>query len=399
MTPDEFQSVVRDLPAPAAPGELEAREVTSSSGVWIARDHADRQHLLVQVPDGTELDLPGTHGLGVQVIRHRVPGRPDAAYIDLSCLDPAVSATFAAVAADIANQAVRAGPRSRLSDVASALNEWRWFWGVDPAHLSASDALGLFGELWFMIQWAGVSAGTVRAWNASAGSRHDFQWPDYSVEVKATSRSGPAVHTIQNLEQLEDAEHGTLYLYSLRVARDALAANTVASLVEVAVNALGDHAEARTDLLRKLSRRGYTPAERNQAVVPYRVIEQGLYTVTAGFPRLTHASFAAGLPAGIAGVSYQIQMAACHEWLAGTDAESWPPSPTLLANPARSGSTANVGCGDAERSVAGDDNHRPASSCRLTQNRALSRPRRPRSAASRRAQIAVPWREVTWQAS
>jgi hypothetical protein len=33
----------------------------------------------------------------------------------------------------------------------------------------------------------------------------DFQWPQYSVEVKATSHAGAVIHSIQNLEQLEDA--------------------------------------------------------------------------------------------------------------------------------------------------------------------------------------------------
>ena len=131
MTPDEFQAVSRDLPAPAQPGQLEAREVTPASGVWVAKDSSDRQHLLVQVPDETRLDLPGTHGLDVHVTRHRVPQRPDATYIDLACLDPAVAGTFAAVAADIANQAVPADLPSRLSEVVTALNEWRWFWGAE----------------------------------------------------------------------------------------------------------------------------------------------------------------------------------------------------------------------------------------------------------------------------
>jgi hypothetical protein len=326
VTPEEFQAVWKSLPSPTQPGQLEAREAAPASGVWIARDASDHQHLLVQVPDGTRLDISGTHGLGVQVTRHRVPDRADATYIDLACLDPAVAATFAAVAADIANQAVRADPRSRLSDVVRALNEWRWFWGVDPAHLTAADAVGLFGELWFMIQWTGVSPVSVQAWHASEGSRHDFQWPEHSVEAKATSRSGPVVHTVQNLQQLEDPENGILYLFSLRVARDALAANTVSSLAEIAVNALGDQPDARADLLQKLGRRGYTPAERHQAVVPYRVIEQGLYSVVGGFPRLTRASFIRGMPAGIGNVSYQLEMAACHEWLTGTGPDSWPPS-------------------------------------------------------------------------
>ena len=191
MTPEEFLALWRDLPSLVPPGQLEAHEVTANSGVWVAKDSSDHQHLLVQVPDETTVDVPGTHGLGVQVAKHRVPHRPDSTYIDLACLDPAVAATFAAVAADIANQAVQADPQHRLTDVLRAFNEWRWFWGVDPARLTASDAIGLFGELWFMIQWAGVSPASVQAWRASEGSRHDFQWAEYSVEVKATSRSRP----------------------------------------------------------------------------------------------------------------------------------------------------------------------------------------------------------------
>ena len=303
--------------------------MAAASGVWVAKDEFARQHLLVQVPDGTSFDVSGTHGLGVSVTRHRIPGRPDATYINLVCLDPAVATTFAAVAADVANRATRANLQSRLSEAVAILGEWRWFWGVDPAHLSASDAVGLFGELWFLIQWAGVSPAHVQAWHAPDGSRHDFQWPRYSVEVKATSRSGPVVHTVQNLEQLEDAENGILYLYSLQLARDALASNTVNSLVEIAVNAVGSQPDVRANLLQKLGQRGYTPAERDQAVIPYRIIGQGLYCVTGGFPRLTRASFSDELPAGIGRVSYQLEMAACREWLIGTDADSWPPAPTV----------------------------------------------------------------------
>ena len=52
-------------------------------------------------------------GLGVSISRHRIPERADATYIDLACLDQAVAATFAAVAADIAEQAVHAEPATR----------------------------------------------------------------------------------------------------------------------------------------------------------------------------------------------------------------------------------------------------------------------------------------------
>ena len=164
MTPDEYQTVWRGLRAPSLANQLEASEVAPGSGVWVARDASAQQHLLVQVPDGSDLDVSGTHGLGVSISRHRIPEHEDATYIDLACLDQAVAPTFAAVAADIAEEAVHAEPTNRLAEVVAALNEWRWFWGVDPTRLSATDAIGLFGELWFLIRWAGASPASIQAW-------------------------------------------------------------------------------------------------------------------------------------------------------------------------------------------------------------------------------------------
>lgn len=326
MTPEEFELRWRDLPVPTSVAQLEASEVVAGSGVWIARDHADRQHLLVRVPDGVTIDITGTHGLSAAVARHRIPAQSDATYIDVVGLDQAAAATFAAVAVDIAEEAVHAEAHERRSQVMAALNKWRWFWGVDPTQLSATDVVGLFGELWFLIRWAGVSPGSIQAWDASSGARHDFQWIEHSVEVKATSRAGAVVHTVQHLEQLADAETGQLYLYSLRVARDALAANTLNSLVEIATAALGGQPKARADLLAKLGQRGYSSASRDQSAVPYRVIDEGIYTITDDFPRLTRASFPEGLPSGVTGVSYHLDMHACARWRVSVDPSGWPPS-------------------------------------------------------------------------
>jgi hypothetical protein len=43
-----------------------------------------------------------------------------------------------------------------------------------------------------------------------------------------------------------------------------------------------------------------------------------MYSVGAGFPRLTLDSFPSGLPAGIGNVSYVLDMAACDGWLVAT---------------------------------------------------------------------------------
>jgi hypothetical protein len=325
VTPEEFQRQWERLPTPTSTTELEAGEALDGSGVWIARDHTDRQHLLVRVPDGVVAEVTGTQGLSVAVGRHRIASHSDASYIDLVCLEPAVAPTFAAVAADIVNETTTADPDDRRGRVLSVLSEWRWFWSVDPAQLSSSDAVGLFGELWFLLRWAGVSAESVNAWDASNRARHDFQWPERSVEVKVTSRAGAPVHTVQDLEQLADAESGDLYLYSLRIRRDALATNSLTTLVDAAMSALTTDSVARAELRTKLIRRGYTPAGREQSAVPYRVIDESLYHVTGSFPRLTNDSFPDSLPTGIAKVSYQLDMNACIDWRLGTTSDVWPP--------------------------------------------------------------------------
>lgn len=166
------------------------------------------------------------------------------------------------------------------------------------------------------------------AWTASAGSRHDFQWPDRSVEVKAATRraDGAIVHRVQHLDQLADPERGRLFLFSLRVVRDQLAHNTLPDLVERIAQALRGDPLAGDDFARKVGQRGYSPAHRRRYDTPYRVLGEHLYAVQGAFPRLALGSFIGGLPPGIGEVSYLIDMAVCAPWLMATGPEAWPVS-------------------------------------------------------------------------
>jgi hypothetical protein len=326
MTADELVESWAGLPTPSTPEKLEAIEIGIGSGVWTAVDHKGSRHLLVRVPEGTQTPATSTKGLSVAVTRHRIAGLDDADYVDLVCLDEATVDTFATVGVDIAEVVTATAPERRGAAITEALARWRWFWGITPDRLSERDALGLFAELWFLDQWIGVRPDSVDAWTGSDNARHDFQWPDRSVEVKATARraDGAVVHTIQHLDQLADPETGTLYLFSLRVVRDRLANNTLPGLVDRCSEQLRGAAEAREAFFRNVSLRGYSPAHRRLHSSPYRVLDEQLYEVTGDFPRLTVESFGDGLPAGIGQVSYNLDMAACVPWLRGTDPGAWP---------------------------------------------------------------------------
>lgn len=325
MTPDELQVIWEGLRTPVTNQELEAREVEPFTGVWVARDNADHQHLLVLVEGDSAPELDETHGLKVAMSKHRIAGRGVALYLDMVCLDAGAVQTFATVATDVANAVTATPLQDRGGVVARVVREWRWFWSVDPTRMSRSEAVGLFGELWFLSRWAGLTPASVQAWEGSNGSRHDFQWPTSSIEVKTTARGGPVCHRIESLGQLDDPESGQLYLYSLRIARDALAANSVRSLAETSRTALRDDPVSYADLMTKLVRRGYTPAERDESGVTYRIVDESLYIVTDNFPRLTPSDFPQGLPPAISSISYELDLTACRDWRVDTTPSRWTP--------------------------------------------------------------------------
>lgn len=329
VNPEQLDRAWQTLATPESAQQLAAMSI-SGNDVWVAIDHEGLRHLLLLVPDGTEAPpATVTRGLRMTVARHQVQGNEPADYLDLVCLSDDLALTFTAVAADIGDEAGTAAAEQRFAAVVSALARWQWFWGVETDRLSETDALGLFAELWFLHRWEGGGAGAVEAWTASTGSRHDFQWPEHSVEVKATGRraNGAVLHRIQHLDQLADPEEGELFLFSLRVVRDELAHNTLPDIVDRVTEGLRGNAQAKDDLARKLGQQGYSPAFRRRHETPYRILGENMYRVGPGFPRLTTNSFAGGLQPGIADVSYVIDMATCDPWLVATGPDTWTAAP------------------------------------------------------------------------
>jgi hypothetical protein len=329
MNADELNRAWQAIRTPDTVHQLEAVAVAENE-VWAAVDHEGRRHLLLRVPEGTEAPPTTTRGLEVTVARHQVKGRDAAEYLDLICLSAEVTATFTAVAADIGTEAGTVPPEERIAAVVAALSRWQWFWGVEAGALSTQDVVGLFAELWFLHRWTGSGAAVVDAWTASLGSRHDFQWSERSVEVKAATRraDGAVLHRIHHLDQLADPEVGKLFLFSLRLVRDQLAQNTLPDLVDRIAGDLQGDPHAHDEFLRKLGLRGYSPAHALHYNIPYRVLGEFMYSVGSGFPRLTAASFIGGLPSGVADVSYVIDMAVCEHWLVASSPGEWQYGPT-----------------------------------------------------------------------
>ena len=298
---------------------LSARLHPESSDVWLALDAEGRRHLLIRASE-TELGqiLASTRGLRATTETLALEDQAQDVWTDIVCLDSALNDTFVAVADNLAEEA-RLHPGNPVEAVRRTLRTWQWFWGVDPNALSPESALGLFGELWFLDRWAPFPA-AIDTWLGPTGHRHDFVSHEVSVEVKATRTrtDGTAVHRIANLDQLAAPETGDLYLFTLQAVQDPNALNALPGLV----NRIRNRLESRPDLLgvldQRLGRAGWSPANAERHAQTFRVVAEDLYSVAEGFPRLVRETFVGGIPVGVDGITYTLDLAACAPWRIAT---------------------------------------------------------------------------------
>ncbi len=324
MNLEELETSWGTLETPESPDGLSSRRATGvprGQPVYLAVDGRDHRHLLIQVPDSSApIIQPRTRGLEVNSARYRLGADPEALYVDLVCIDPAQNPTFSAVAEDIFRVLVR--PHGRPRDVIfGALARWRTFWSAGAEGMGPEKALKLFAELLFMKRWlAPVTPQVMERWTVGDEAQYDFQWSEVAVEVKAAEgrANEEPQHLVTSLEQMDDPDHGRLFLFSLQVREDAVAADSLHSLVQGLAAGFGDPG-ALADLDRKLGLRGYSANDRTSAARKLRIVSERLYRVENGFPRITKQSLqAGGLPAGVSKIGYTVDLAVCRPWLVAT---------------------------------------------------------------------------------
>jgi hypothetical protein len=237
------------------------------------------------------------------------PGRSQR-FLVVECLDTAGHELFDLIGAEIA-QAMTVAPPAEAA--VRVLAKWRRFWGQTPRSiLSREEQIGLFAEIWFLKHWLLPTVGTQRAthgWRGPAGSRHDFEWPGLSIEVKGSTRVRQAVFTVHGLEQLEPPENGKLLFFAVRLREEGGAPHTLPSLIAEARNDLKADENALDHFDSALARMGYSPAhEPDYAQTRWRVVDARLYPVDDVFPRLGPHHFPNGLPPGVSEIQYAVDL-------------------------------------------------------------------------------------------
>lgn len=278
-----------------------------------ALDSDGHRHLLILLrASEEELRDARSRGLSVDTRDLVVRGQPEQRYIDVVCHDASGHLAFDLIGGELADLLV--SDRKTASEcVVRVLAKWRRFWGQLPLQILSREAqLGLFAELWFLSVWLAPRAGApegVNRWRGPFGSRHDFEWTESSVEVKATTSTRGRIHRINGLDQLAPPEAGELLFFSLRLREEGGATNTLPSVIAACRAQLEADADSLSKFERALAQVGYSPAhDEEYAKLRLRVVEEGLFQVRDDFPRLTAAHLTEGVPPGLEAVDYEINL-------------------------------------------------------------------------------------------
>jgi Putative PD-(D/E)XK family member, (DUF4420) len=311
--------------------DLNVRKASSewTEDILIAVDAYSHRHLLIRVENdaawvadkdsrGVKIDLKELRDLLDQ-------NGATARYVDIECVDAAGHAALDIVAAELAS-ALDAGSSIRKVDlVAGIVAKWRRFWSSANKNLmSKEEQIGLFGELWFLASWLLPTVGpdSIFAWRGPTRSRHDFEVPGASVEVKATLLHAPR-HRISSLEQLASPETGPLYLFSVQLREEGGATNCVPTIVATCRQQLRPFPDQLGHFEDTLYQAGYTDAAATDySKLKVRVVDQGIYLVTGRFPRLCPGSFTEGIPDGVGKISYEIDLSGFSDCLLARRAEA-----------------------------------------------------------------------------
>ena len=321
--------------------ELAAVVVPGLEGTFLAVDHEGARHLLLGVDQETG-PLTDERSRGIRVLTRplSVQGEPERHFVDVMCTAISGHEVFNLVATAILEQVERGvDPRGAVQ---GTLSRWRRFWGTAPAGgLSAEEVRGLFGELWFIGVWLlPHGPDQVGHWLGPTGARHDFAWSGLALEAKATTSVRGHVHRINGLDQLDAPLDGRLLLFSLRMREEATASNTLTSLVETITMALGDNGDALDAFESRLAQTGYSPLDADRyADARFRVVNERLYEVTEGFPRLSAGSFIDGVPSGVERIEYEVNLDSCPQLIVASSSSDFSPPPGVVSHSREGGSS------------------------------------------------------------
>ncbi|TYP90792.1 PD-(D/E)XK motif protein [Blastococcus xanthinilyticus] len=246
-------------------------------------------------------------------------------YASLELVDEGLGDLFKALCVEVVER-IAATPDRAVAALREVLKEWRALLAGNSRPLSATALAGLFGELHLLRTALRRDPGAVAFWTGPSGSAQDFHHGRHAVEVKTTTAPEGRSIRVHGADQLDVEAPGRLLLRWLRVRSDQ--GTSVPDLV-TEILGLTDDSTAFRLLLHKV---GYREADRQvYDRTRFEVLEERVYEVGPGFPRITPSGLTGDAAApGLGPIDYTLDLDAPSADAKRVDVD---PADFLLAGP------------------------------------------------------------------
>jgi hypothetical protein len=284
---------------------LATREVLRNeapTGILMGMDQEGDLHLLIPVSGGPRTAEPAD--LAGLRVRHRITA--DGEFLGLLASAPH-ERVFTPFCREVID-AVHGDGREPWAAVAAAIRQWQSAFRPDRQAMTRAAQVGLAGELLILqrILLPVLGPQAVFHWSGPDKERHDFVTGPIHLEVKAT-RGSRHEHEISRLDQLWTADGDRLFVASVQLEETQGGHLTVASLIDVIIDAIRTDSAAVDDFKLKLFLLDWDDEMRRSGeLMRFNLRDATLHEVDAAFPRLP-PDFRR--PSGVVAVRYTISLA------------------------------------------------------------------------------------------
>lgn len=190
------------------------------------------------------------------------------------------------------------------------LGRWHRLLRGERSSLSRNQVQGLYGELFVLLKLLKIDMNlAVDAWTGPFGTAKDFQFGNFSIEVKTTSSIDDLEVEISSEFQLDLIDCPALYLYCVSLQSENKSENTISNLIEEILGYLDDQLPLKTAFLHRLRAAGIDKIKEYDNFA-FEVVGEHVYEVRDDFPRIVNAS----ISNAVSQVQFRLDLQKCLIW-------------------------------------------------------------------------------------
>lgn len=278
---------------------------------WVSMDDSRQILFFVQDRGGDQIKpLENIAGLNVTIEKF---GQGESRLVcRLTSQDPDLIDKFGTVAKDIAFHCSAFKGQQLFLKTQERIKSWANFLKPSRAGLTRSEFVGLFGELYVLVEHLMPTLAVddaIKAWSGPDGKKQDFALGKNAVEIKTTLSGDQQTVRISSLDQLDkETEHLFLARIVAAPAQDG-SGLSLSKLYSLCLEKVDHDVAAEGQFLQKVTPL-YGKASKSQLKDNFHILNVSVYEVADRFPKLSRSD----VDLAIRDAKYDITVAALSEF-------------------------------------------------------------------------------------